>query len=202
MKLPAPAFGAQRLLLVGTGAVSVMHLPFWLNWLSGTYPDLELQVVLTPSAERFVSGHAVSVLTGRPCVRDRWPEEQQTDALHVRLMEWSDSMIVFPACLNFISRLSTGLADTPALLALQCSTGPIGIAPSVPPGAEQNPVYTANLRRLEERPNVVIAPTQAAVSVTTGRRDAAGASPLWVLVEALESLRLALAESQGEACSN
>jgi hypothetical protein len=202
MKLPTPAFGARRLLLVGTGAITVMHLPFWLNWLRGAYPDLELQVVLTPSAERFVSGHAVSALTRRLCIRDRWPEEQQTDAPHVRLAEWSDCVIVFPACLNFISRLSTGLADTPALLTLQCSTAPIGIAPSVPPGAEQNPIYTANLRRLSERPNVVIAPTQPAVSVTTGRMDAAGASPLWVLVEALESLRLALADSRGEACSN
>ena len=43
----APVFGAERLLLVGTGAINVAFLPFWLNWLTMTYPGLECQIVLT-----------------------------------------------------------------------------------------------------------------------------------------------------------
>ena len=176
MKLPAPPFGARRLLLVGTGAISIVQLPFWLNWLGTTYPDLEVQVVLTRSGERFVSRHAISALTRLVPLDDRWPEEPQVDAIHVRLAEWADAVVVYPACLNFISRLAIGLADTPALLALQCTTAAIGIAPSLPPGAEQNPAVAGNLRQLAERRNVVVAETQPARSLTTGRRDAAGAA--------------------------
>nr|MDT0661796.1 flavoprotein [Micromonospora sp. DSM 115978] len=194
MKLPAPQFGARRLLIVGTGAISIIHLPFWLNWLKTSYPDLEVQVVLTRSGERFVSRHAVSALTQLAPIDDRWPEEPQTEAIHVRLAEWCDAVAVYPACLNFISRLAVGLADTPALLALQCTTAPIGIAPSLPPGADQNPTVIDNLKRLAERRNVVVAATQPATSLTTGRRDAAGAAPLWTLVESIERLRVALAE--------
>ena len=82
MKLPAPPFGARRLLLVGTGAISIVQLPFWLNWLGTTYPDLEVQVVLTRSGERFVSRHAISALTRLVPLDDRWPEEPQVDAIH------------------------------------------------------------------------------------------------------------------------
>ncbi|MDG4827768.1 flavoprotein [Solwaraspora sp. WMMD1047] len=203
MKLPAPSFGARRLLLVGTGAISIVQLPFWLNWLKTSYPELAVQVVLTRSGERFVSRHAVSALTQLVPIDDRWPEEPQPDAIHVRLAEWSDAVVVYPACLNFISRLAVGLADTPALLALQCTTAAIGIAPSLPPGADQNPVVVENLKRLAERRNVVVAPTQPATSLTTGRRDAAGAAPLWTLIESVERLRVELADQGGgEACSN
>ncbi|GII90665.1 flavoprotein [Sinosporangium siamense] len=194
-----PEFGARRLLVVGSGAISVMQLPFWLTWLTSSYPELEVEVVLTRSAEQFVSSHALSVLVGRETISDRWPAEPQAQALHVRLTEWSDSVIVYPACMNFVSRLALGLADTPALLALQCTPSPIAVAPSLPPGALRNPTFTGHLKSLEERPNVVVAPTQAATSATTGRKDAAGAPPLWKVIELVEGLRRDLAaETAGD----
>ncbi|MEU9603349.1 flavoprotein [Streptomyces sp. NPDC048057] len=189
----APEFGASRLLIVGTGAVNAMHLPFWTNWLRVNYPELQVRIVLTPSAERFITRESLTLLTQEAALSDRWPTETGPDgALHVRLVEWAETIAVFPACLNFISRLSLGLADTPALLALQCSEAPIGIAPSLPPGAEANPVFQANLRRLAERPNVTVAPTRPSRSVTTGRRDAAGAAPLWDLLTLIEERRQVL----------
>ncbi|GAA3014373.1 flavoprotein [Streptosporangium longisporum] len=187
-----PEFGGERLLVVGTGAIAVMYLPFWLNWLTTAYRDLEVQVVLTTSAERFVSGEALSVLVRREVVPDRWPEEARPDALHVRLTEWSDSVVVYPACVNFISRLALGLADTPALLTLQCTSAPIAVAPSLPPGALDNPILQRHLATLAERRNVVVSPVQAVPSLTTGRRDAAGAPPLSTLIAMLEELRVSL----------
>ncbi|MFF3444685.1 flavoprotein [Streptosporangium sp. NPDC002721] len=187
-----PEFGGERLLVVGTGAIAAMYLPFWLNWLTTAYKDLQVQVVLTASAERFVSGEALSVLVRREVVRDRWPEEVRPDALHVRLTEWSDSVVVYPACLNFISRLALGLADTPALLTLQCTSAPVAVAPSLPPGAMDNPTLLGHLRTLAERRNVVVAPVQATRSLTTGRQDAAGAPPLPTLIGLLEERRRSL----------
>ncbi|MEU8039637.1 flavoprotein [Streptosporangium sp. NPDC049078] len=193
-----PEFGGERLLVIGTGAIAAMYLPFWLNWLITAYRDLEVQVVLTPSAERFVSGEALSVLVRREVVRDRWPEEARPDALHVRLTEWSDSVIVYPACVNFISRLALGLADTPALLSLQCTSAPIALAPSLPPGALDNPTLQGHLRTLSERRNVVVAPVRATRSLSTGRQDAAGAPPLSTMIGLLERLRGSLS-ADGES---
>ncbi|WP_328807624.1 flavoprotein [Nonomuraea antri] len=195
---PVPEFRARRLLLVGTGAIAAMNLPSWLTWLATSYRELEVRLVLTSSAERFVSRHALSVLMRGEVGVDRWPDEPRPEAAHVELAEWSDAIAVYPACMNYVSRLALGLADTPTLLALQCTAAPIGIAPSLPPGALDNPIFRAHLDTLASRPNVVIAPTVPARSATTGRSDAAGSSPLWTLLELIEGLRASLAAPSAE----
>lgn len=129
-----PEFGGRRLLLVSSGAVAVMHLPFWLNWISTNYPDLQIQAVVTPSAQRFVSQDALTLLTGRRAHLDRWPAQTDTGALHAQWVEWADCALVYPATLNYLGRLASGLGDSPSLLALQCAaTIPIVVAPSLPP---------------------------------------------------------------------
>ncbi|WP_199733228.1 flavoprotein [Micromonospora sp. BL1] len=194
-----PEFGGRRLLLVSSGAVAVMHLPFWLNWISTNYPDLQIQAVVTPSAQRFVSQDALTLLTGRRAHLDRWPAQTDTGALHAQWVEWADCALVYPATLNYLGRLASGLGDSPSLLALQCAaTIPIVVAPSLPPGATDNPIVQGNLRRLATRPNLVVAPTQPARSATTGRRDAAGAVPVWSAIVLLERCRRALAGTGDE----
>lgn len=185
----APRFGAERLLVVATGAVNAMHLPFWLNWVSANYPALNVRVVLTRSAQQFVSPHSISLLTRNEVLTDVWTGEPAVTAPHVDLVEWADAVAVFPASLNFVGRLAAGLGDTPALLALQICRAPVGIAPSLPPGAEDNPLVRDNLRRLTDRPNVAVAPTRPSRSLTTGERDAAGSVPLWDLLPLIEELR-------------
>jgi hypothetical protein len=192
----APEFNGRRLLLIGTGAVAAMHLPFWLNWIGANYPDVETQVVLTPSAERFVTLESLTLLTRREAVRDRWPDRAEIGALHVRLAEWADSAIVYPACVNYLARLALGLADSPSLLTLQCATSmAVGVAPSLPPGASANPIIAAHLRALAERPNIVVAPTVPSTSLTTGRKDASGAAPVWTVLDLMEGRRRALTEA-------
>ncbi|MGW6441559.1 flavoprotein [Lentzea sp. NPDC055074] len=201
-KAKKPDFGARAVLVVGTGAISAMHLPFWLNWLRLSYPDTEIQVALTRSAEAFVSRHSLTALTRREVIRDRWPEEPEPAALHVRLAEWAEAVLVYPACVNFLARLSLGLADTPVLMALQCTSAPIGLAPALPPGAAANPAVVRNLAELSERTNVVVAPTKPSRSLTTGRTDADGLVPLWDLITRVEERRLLFSQVQEDTCSS
>ena len=189
----APELGARRLLLLSTGAASAAFLPFWLNWLRDNYPDVELRCALTRSALRFVTEQSVALLTGKDVVIDDWGSEATPAAPHVELAEWADAIAVHPASADFLARLALGRCDSPVLLAMQCSTGVLGVAPSVPPGMTRNPVYQQHLRALADRPNVVVAPTQVGRSATTGRYDQGVAAPLWVLIEQMERKRIALA---------
>jgi phosphopantothenoylcysteine synthetase/decarboxylase len=161
----------NRTLLVGTGAVSVAFLPFWLNWLRLAYPQAELRVVITHSAQRFVSRDALAAVGGCAVLGDEWPAGEAS-ARHVELQEWAEMTLVYPATFNFISRLSLGLAGSPALLAMQCMTTPIGLAPALPPGGTHSPAYIEHSDRLRRRPNVVIADPHAGHSVTTGKMNA------------------------------
>jgi phosphopantothenoylcysteine decarboxylase/phosphopantothenate--cysteine ligase len=167
---PAP-LGIDRLLLVGTGSLGVAHLPYWANWLRIAHPSVEVRIVLTRAATRFVTPQALSPLIRRPVEIDEWPDETVVAAPHVALTEWSDAVIVHPATLHFVSRLALGAADTPVLLALQCMQVPIAVAPALPPGATANPLVTEHLDRLRRRPNVLIPPGQPGLSATTGRRE-------------------------------
>lgn len=190
-----PSLHAQRLLLVGTGALGAAFLPFWLNWLRGAYPALETRLVVTRSAERFVTREALSAVGGSPAMRDEWPDDLETGTRHVELAQWPDVVAVYPASMHFIARFALGLAESPVLLALQCTDAAVGVAPSLPPFAlERSQVLAEHLETLAER-DVVIAAPHAGRSASTGKADAAVAAPLPVLLGMLESRRSARASA-------
>lgn len=185
-------FAAERLLVVGSGAIAVMHLPFWMNWLQVNHPDVEVQIVLTRSAQQFVSNQGLTTQGTRKVLLDEWDGEPETFATHVWLAEWPDAVAVYPASMNFLTRLSLGLADTPAMIALQCTSAPIVVAPSLPPGARNNPVLTEHLERLSERENISVAPTQPVRSSSTGEQSESTVG-LWDVLKLLEAKRRVLA---------
>lgn len=186
---PQFQFGASRLLLVGTGAIGAAFLPFWLNWCRQAVPHVSVRVLLTYSAERFVTRQALAAIGDEPVMQDRWPDEPQSSALHVELAEWADAIAVYPATMHFLGRFSAGLADTPSLLAAQCTSAPVGIAPSLPPGGGSSPAYRGAIESLGRRDNVVIADPRPGRSATTGRGDAMVAAPLPLLLSHIELLR-------------
>ncbi|MFF3442457.1 flavoprotein [Streptosporangium sp. NPDC002721] len=185
----APPFRAERLLVLATGSLGAAFLPYWLNWLRHAYPKLEVRVVLTRSAERFVTRQSVAAITGQKVPLDVWPQAPEPGSPHVEYAGWPDTVLVYPATYHFLSRFAAGLGDTPALLALQCTSAPIGIAPALPPGATGSHAYRRNLAALKERPNVVVADPVPTLSAHTRERDALGAAPLPTLIEQLERLR-------------
>ncbi|GAA4992563.1 phosphopantothenoylcysteine synthetase/decarboxylase [Nonomuraea thailandensis] len=187
--LTYPAFSGERLLLIVTGALSAAFLPGWLSWLRAGYPALEIRPVVTRSAQRFITLDALSTLCGQPAMSDEWPAHVTKGAPHVELSLWPDTVLVYPAGLHFLARLALGLGDTPAILALQCTPAPIGIAPSLPPHGLTSPAYLGHKRLLDQRPNIVIASPKAGFSVSTGQMDASVAAPMPVLLGLVERLR-------------
>ena len=183
-----PPLAAERLLMIASGALGVAFLPFWVNWIRASYPATELRLVLTRSAEHFVTRGALDPLLPTPSIPDRWPDDPASTALHVELAEWPDAVVVHPATFHFTARLALGLADSPALLALQCTSAPIAVAPALPPGGVQSHAHAQHLAALHARPNLVVVPPVPAMSVTTGRPDAWMAAPIPEVVRMLGTL--------------
>lgn len=185
--------GCERLLLVITGSISAADTPFWGTWLRQTYPHLDIKVLLTPSATRFVTPAAIAARLGAEVSLDRWAEDESC-ATHVKLWDWADGAVVHPATFDYLSRLATGRGDSPSLLALQCMTGtPIVIAPALPPGGRQSVVYEQNRGQLQERPHVKVLDPQPGFSVTTGGQDAWAPELFSTAIMQLEALRRRLA---------
>lgn len=185
----APTLQAHRLLYVATGGIQAMFTPMWLQWLRTSYPDTQVRYVVTRSALRFTTPTALSVASGQGWgMVDEWPDEPQS-AVHVELASWPDAVVVHPATMNFVARLSQGLADTPALLALQCTQAPIVVCPALPPGGYRNPAYRRHMAELAERDNVTVMPPVSGPSMSTGETGVGTAAPFQDAVAAAEDLR-------------
>ncbi|MGW1171708.1 flavoprotein [Streptomyces sp. NPDC002550] len=187
----------RRLLLVGTGALGVSSLPGWLGWLRESYPHIETRVALTRQATTFVAPAALTAIGGKPLFTDAWPTEPQVTAPHVELTDWPEAVAVFPATFHFVSRLALGLTDTPVMLALQCTTAPIGLAPALPPGGYQSHAFRSHLAALRARPQVVVAEPELGRSVTTGRVERSTAAPLPTLLALIEKRHRELVAARG-----
>ncbi|MFJ2816621.1 flavoprotein [Streptomyces sp. NPDC087294] len=185
-----PVFTGRHVLYAVTGALSAAHTPFWVNWLRSVYPEVRLRVAVTRSAEQFVTRQSLASISGQDVLVDKWPEEPAVHARHVELTEWADTFVVAPATLGFCSRLANGLADSPVLLALQCTTAPVAIAPSLPPGGLNSAAYTRATAALAELPHVTVVPPIPGMSSTTGRWDAAINAPMPAVMAAAEALRI------------
>lgn len=194
--LLTPSFNFRHLLLIGTGALSVAHLPFWLNWIQGSFPQLVVRVAITPSAARFVSVDALRAVA-EDVVLDAWDANPVRPAPHVALARWADAALVHPAGMNFIARLAQGLADTPVQMALQLTEAVIGVAPALPPGHRNSPALRRHLALLADDPRVVVGPTGEAVSATTGSPEDGAAAPVPVMFSLMEQHRSRQAATTG-----
>ncbi|MFI5782542.1 flavoprotein [Nocardia sp. NPDC051570] len=185
----APDFRGRRLLYVVTGGVQAMFLPSWLTWLRAGYPDLQVRHILTRAATRFVTPTIAAVAAGgTPGLLDEWPD-QPSSALHVELAQWPDTILVHPATMHFMGRLALGLADTPALLALQCTMAPIVVCPSLPPHGHLNPAYRRHVLELSARDNITVLPPTYGTSISTGETGIGTPAQLTDALHALEQLR-------------
>ncbi|MFI1254701.1 flavoprotein [Streptomyces netropsis] len=190
-----PELGVERLLLVVTGSTFATGVPFWADWLRMSYPHLETSVVLTRSAQRFVTWQALAHRVGGEVLTDVWPEEEAR-ARHVELAEWAQAFVVYPATLHYTARLALGLADSPSLLAAQVTKAPIALAPSLPPGGLDSAAFQKHWATLSARPNVVMTAPEPGRSATTGRMEAWVPPPMPDVIEALEHRRAELAAAQ------
>ncbi|GGQ21435.1 flavoprotein [Streptomyces mutabilis] len=189
---PAPAaqvppFGFSRLLIVVTGSASAVGLPQWLSWLRQEYPGLTVRVVMSRSAERFVTPMSLGLRLQEDVEIDAWEECRR--ARHVEYAEWAEAVLVYPATFHFTARLALGLADTPVLLALQCTDALVALAPSLPPGGLDSPAFRSHWATLAARLNVVLVPPDQGYSLTTGREDGWVPPPLTEALRRLEDRR-------------
>lgn len=179
---------SHRMLLLVTGSVAAAFVPYHVAWLRGHHPDVELKIVLTRSATTFVAPAALAALSGSAINVDDWSEYPDGAAPHVDWSKWSDSAVIYPAGLGCVGRLAHGAADTPAMLALQITSAPIVIAPTLPPGGLACHAYATAMELLGERPRVTIVPPVPGRSTATGELEAHAAAAFSTVTEtALEA---------------
>ena len=132
----------------------------------------DVQIVMTASAEEFVTETALQAVSGRPIRSNLWDKEAEASMGHIELARWADVVLIAPATAEIMARLAGGGA--PDLLTTLClaTEAPIAIAPAMNHVMWSNAAVQANRRTLEERGVIVIGPdagSQACGETGSGR---------------------------------
>ena len=118
----------------------------------------EVDVILTSSAERFVTPLTFQSVTGRHAYTDADLWGSQGHVQHIGLGKAADLLVVAPITANTIAGLAHGRADNLLTLTALAATCPLLIAPAMDGGMFSHPATQANLKTLKERGAVVVGP--------------------------------------------
>lgn len=145
-----------------------------------------VDVVMTESAQQFVTPLAFRSVTGRPVFSDMWSLEEHVR--HVGLGETADLLLIAPTTANTMAKLAYGQADnllTVTALAARC---PLLIAPAMDGGMYGHPATQANVALLQERGATILGPADGRMA-----SGLVGKGRMLEPMELLAEVRLALA---------
>ncbi|MCA9984568.1 MAG: bifunctional phosphopantothenoylcysteine decarboxylase/phosphopantothenate--cysteine ligase CoaBC [Anaerolineales bacterium] len=149
-------FDHKKIVLAVTGSIAVYKAVDLASKL--TQAGALVDVVMSESAQRFVTPLTFQSVTGRPVHTDMWQE--QTHVQHVRLGEQADLMVVAPATAHTISRLAQGAADNMVTLTALTARCPLVVAPAMDGGMFSNKAVQTNLQILIHRGATILGPAE------------------------------------------
>ncbi|MCS6787327.1 MAG: bifunctional phosphopantothenoylcysteine decarboxylase/phosphopantothenate--cysteine ligase CoaBC [Thiobacillaceae bacterium] len=121
---------------------------------------IEVQVVMTAAATRFVGPATFQALTGRPVYTDAWDARTPQGMAHIELTRGTDAVLVAPASADFLARLAQGRADD--LLASLCLARdcPLFVAPAMNRQMWLHPATQRNVAQLRADGVIVLGPAE------------------------------------------
>lgn len=124
----------------------------------------QVQVVMTPTATRFVGLATFAALTGRPVATDVVAPQDWPLGAHIALAEQAEVLCVAPATANFLAKAAGGIADDLLSTTLLAFNGPTIIAPAMNPDMWAKPAVQRNLQQILQDGAIVVGPGEGWVS--------------------------------------
>jgi phosphopantothenoylcysteine decarboxylase/phosphopantothenate--cysteine ligase len=132
----------------------------------------EVQIVMTRSAEEFVTETALQAVSGRPIRSNLWDKEAEASMSHIELARWADVVLIAPATAEIMARLASGAAADLLTTICLATEAPLAIAPAMNHVMWSNAAVQANRKTLEERGTRILGPdygSQACGETGAGR---------------------------------
>jgi phosphopantothenoylcysteine decarboxylase/phosphopantothenate--cysteine ligase len=125
---------------------------------------LDPHVVMTASAERFVTPLTFAAITGHKVITSLWAEPEDGDETldsaieHIAEAQSTALLIVAPATANTLAKFAHGVADDFLSTMYLATRAPVVLAPAMNVNMWEHPATRANLALLEERGAVIVPP--------------------------------------------
>lgn len=138
-----------RILLGVTGGIAAYKSPELVRRLKDRGADV--QVVMSKSAESFVSAATFQAVSGRRVRGDLWDAEAEAAMGHIELARWADLVLIAPATAHCMGSLASGLAGDLLTTVCLVTEAPIILAPAMNHAMWGNAAVQANRELLEQR---------------------------------------------------
>ena len=119
-----------------------------------------VDVILTPSAEKFITPLTFQSVTGRRAYTDADLWGSEAHILHVGLGHSADLLVVAPCTANTLAKLAHGEADSLLAVTALAARCPLLIAPAMESNMYAHPATQENLAKLTERGAYIAGPAE------------------------------------------
>ena len=144
---------SKKILLIITGGIAAYKMNFVVRELVKS--GAEVKIVMTPSAEKFVSKLTLSTLSKND-VYTEFFTDYGTWNNHVELAMWADVMLIAPCTAGTLSKMVNGNCDNLAIAVYMSAKCPVFIAPAMDLDMYQHPSTTTNLALAEQYGHYII----------------------------------------------
>ncbi len=151
---------------------------------------LDVQVVMTEGAQRFVQPLTFAALSGHRVITSLWSEQAADEAAgltpameHIELAQATDALVIAPASADTLARLAQGRADDFLTTLYLATLAPVVLAPAMNVRMWEHPATQSNAALLVERGATLVAPENGALAC--GMEGSGRLAATAVIVEAV-----------------
>jgi len=119
-----------------------------------------VDVILTNSAQQFVTPLSFRGLTGRPVFTNMYDPQSPLAEEHVMLARHADVVLIAPASATTIARMAHGMADDMVALTYLATTAPVLVAPAMDGKMWAHDAVQANVATIRERGVTIVGPAE------------------------------------------
>jgi phosphopantothenoylcysteine decarboxylase/phosphopantothenate--cysteine ligase len=120
--------------------------------------DVDVHVVMTEAATRFVTPMTMEALSRHPVFVDQWALGEQSDIQHIGLADAAGLLLVAPATANIVGKFARGIADDALSTLYTATKAPVLVAPAMNVNMFDHPAVVENLEILRARGVGIVEP--------------------------------------------
>ena len=120
--------------------------------------DVNVQVMMTPSAQKFVGKASFAALTNNEVITEIFPDTPKAGLEHIEMALELDAIVIVPATANILCKAASGVADDIISTNLSVCEQPTLFVPAMNFRMWQNPATMDAVEKLRERGRIVMDP--------------------------------------------
>ncbi|MCW8408622.1 bifunctional phosphopantothenoylcysteine decarboxylase/phosphopantothenate--cysteine ligase CoaBC [Legionella sp. PATHC035] len=151
-------FIGKKILLGVCGGVAAYKSAYLIREL--TRAGAEVQVVMTQSAQQFVSPLLMQALSGNSARTELFDAEAERAMGHIELARWADYLVIVPASANILAKMAQGIADDLLSTLYLVSEVPVIVCPAMNHSMWAHPATKANCTILRDRGAIFVGPEE------------------------------------------